>query len=198
MLRKTTSGSTFTFSGTLTAPSTTAVVFTSDAANSGTNAAFTFNNTTALSGTTLLARFGSNGSYKVHIEDDGTFVPVVSEGPALGKSGAAWGSVSTSTYNDNGANNRLLFQGGSSGNVYIGRIANSGTNCAHTFNNTNALSGTTKLAAFQSNSVEKCFIDDDGQLENATAGMGVILKSPDGTRYRLTIANGGTVSVGAA
>lgn len=36
------------------------------------------------------------------------------------------------------------------------------------------------------------------ELESTTAGAGVILKSPNGTRYRLTVANGGTLSIAAA
>jgi hypothetical protein len=35
-------------------------------------------------------------------------------------------------------------------------------------------------------------------IENTTAGEGIILKSPDGTRYKLTVANGGTLSIAAA
>lgn len=34
-----------------------------------------------------------------------------------------------------------------------------------------------------------------GNLELATVGAGVILKSPDGARYKLTVANGGALSV---
>lgn len=37
----------------------------------------------------------------------------------------------------------------------------------------------------------------DGEYEVTTAGKGVILKSPDGTRYRLTVANGGAISTTA-
>lgn len=37
-----------------------------------------------------------------------------------------------------------------------------------------------------------------GILENTTSGEGIILKSPDGTRYKVTVANGGTLSVSAA
>jgi len=33
--------------------------------------------------------------------------------------------------------------------------------------------------------------------ESTTAGGGVILKSPDGTRYKVTVANGGTLTVTA-
>ncbi len=37
-----------------------------------------------------------------------------------------------------------------------------------------------------------------GPLENTKSGEGIILKSPDGTRYKLTVANGGTLSIAAA
>lgn len=37
-----------------------------------------------------------------------------------------------------------------------------------------------------------------GELEQITSGAGLILASPDGTRYRLTVANGGTLSIAAA
>lgn len=35
-------------------------------------------------------------------------------------------------------------------------------------------------------------------IENTVAGGGIILKSPDGTRYRITVANGGTLTVATA
>jgi hypothetical protein len=35
-------------------------------------------------------------------------------------------------------------------------------------------------------------------IENTVAGAGIVLKSPDGTRYRITVANGGTLSIAAA
>lgn len=40
-------------------------------------------------------------------------------------------------------------------------------------------------------------ISKDGELEETTAGKGIILKSPDGTRYRITVANGGTLTTTA-
>lgn len=46
--------------------------------------------------------------------------------------------------------------------------------------------------------VEKAHIVKDGTLEITTAGAGIVLASPDGTRYRLTIANGGAVNIAAA
>jgi len=36
-----------------------------------------------------------------------------------------------------------------------------------------------------------------GDVEVETSSNGLILKSPDGTRYRVTVANGGTLSVSA-
>jgi hypothetical protein len=36
-----------------------------------------------------------------------------------------------------------------------------------------------------------------GDIEASAISKGVILKSPDGTRYRVTVANGGTLSVAA-
>lgn len=46
--------------------------------------------------------------------------------------------------------------------------------------------------------VEKAHVVKDGTLEITTAGAGIVLASPDGTRYRLTIANGGAVNIAAA
>ena len=42
----------------------------------------------------------------------------------------------------------------------------------------------------------KCTVDD-GDFETTTAGKGIILKSPDGTRYKITVANDGTVTSSA-
>ena len=38
---------------------------------------------------------------------------------------------------------------------------------------------------------------DEGDIEVDDIGKGLILKSPDGTRYRITVANGGTLNVSA-
>lgn len=46
--------------------------------------------------------------------------------------------------------------------------------------------------------VEKAFIAKDGTVELTGAGVGIVLRSPDGTRWRLTVANGGTLSITAA
>ena len=58
------------------------------------------------------------------------------------------------------------------------------------------------------NGAERVRITSDGKLgvgtstpgdrlELAGAGNGIVLASPDGTRYRLTVANGGTLSIAA-
>lgn len=54
------------------------------------------------------------------------------------------------------------------------------------------------LAGFYNSAGMKASIANDGTYENTTAGAGVVLKSPDGTRYRVTVANGGTLAVAAA
>ena len=54
-----------------------------------------------------------------------------------------------------------------------------------------------KLKSFRNQGTEKTFIDKDGNVEVTTSSQGIILKSPDGTRYKITIANGGTLTVTA-
>jgi len=64
-----------------------------------------------------------------------------------------------------------------------------------------SVNATAKLAQFGTGIggtfVEKAFITKT-DLELTTASGAVILKSPDGTRYKITVANGGAISVGAA
>lgn len=45
---------------------------------------------------------------------------------------------------------------------------------------------------------EKLKVGPDGTIEATTAGVGLVLQSPDGTRWRLTITNTGAVNVAAA
>lgn len=46
--------------------------------------------------------------------------------------------------------------------------------------------------------VEKFFVRANGEIESTVIGAGFVLRSPDGTRYRITVANGGTLSVAPA
>lgn len=92
-----------------------------------------------------------------------------------------------------------LVSDGAGSIMYRGYKANSGTTRSHRFSSGVALSTAgAAIASFENNANEKAILDKDGQLENMVAGMGVILKSPDGTRYRITVANGGTVAVALA
>lgn len=55
-----------------------------------------------------------------------------------------------------------------------------------------------KIVSVRNNSVEQSFIDKDGQYEVVGAGLGLILKSPGGTRYKATISNAGAWVIAAA
>jgi hypothetical protein len=46
-----------------------------------------------------------------------------------------------------------------------------------------------KLWSFQNNSVEKAFVGADGSMEVTTVGASFILKSADGTRWKLVVAD---------
>jgi len=76
------------------------------------------------------------------------------------------------------------------------RVADGATAVAYiedTHNNL-TISGA-KLKSFRNQGSEKVSIDKDGVIEITTVGQGVILKSPNGIRYKLTVANGGTLTV---
>lgn len=77
--------------------------------------------------------------------------------------------------------------------------ADGAASVAGLINTTTAWSNaTSRLWSFRTNNVEKSAIMSNGEFEHAVAGAGIVLKSPDGTRYRLTVANGGTLSIAAA
>lgn len=74
-----------------------------------------------------------------------------------------------------------------------------GTSTPHKFINYVALTGGNIADFYNDNGTTlKAHIDVDGQFENATAGKGIILKSPDGTRYLVTVTNAGAIQVSAA
>jgi hypothetical protein len=82
--------------------------------------------------------------------------------------------------------------------VFIGNgtkaLANNQTN--QTVIGHNAIGNGSNTVTIGNSSVTGNFFS--GNIESTTVSGGVILKSPDGTRYKLTIANGGTVTVSAA
>lgn len=59
-------------------------------------------------------------------------------------------------------------------------------------------SGAKLLIDAQVGGVSKFKVDNTGTPELGTSGAGIVMKSPDGTRYRVTVANGGTLTVAAA
>jgi hypothetical protein len=78
------------------------------------------------------------------------------------------------------------------------RVTNGASAVAYLFDTHNNLATTgAKLALFRNQGVDRASIDKDGNIEVTTATQGIILKSPDGTRYKITVANGGTLTVTA-
>lgn len=59
----------------------------------------------------------------------------------------------------------------------------------------NLTNATAKVVSIQNNfNVEVASVNADGSVEVAAIGAGFILKSPDGTRYKVSVANGGALS----
>ena len=59
-------------------------------------------------------------------------------------------------------------------------------------------SGAKNLIDAQVGGTSKFKVDNTGTPELGVSGGGIVMKSPDGTRYRVTVANGGTLAVAAA
>lgn len=90
--------------------------------------------------------------------------------------------------------NKIWGGGGLSGASDVHCVIGSATTDAATPSTAKLLSIRTGVTGTE---VEKANIKASGEVEVIGAGVGIILRSPDGTAYRLTIANGGTVSVAA-
>lgn len=81
----------------------------------------------------------------------------------------------------------------------LGAAAASATTAAITLEHLNgALDAGDTLISFRDNSVEKFRQYSGGDAELMTTAAGVILRSPDGTRWKLTITNLGVVNVALA
>ena len=113
---------------------------------------------------------------------------------------AADGGDMGGIYQDSDNNAELILkEGGGSGNVVLNSLGRSyivggnfglGTGIP---NSKCHIVGDAGLTALRIDGLT--IAEDDIEFQNS--GDGVILKSPDGTRYRITVANGGTLSVAA-
>lgn len=92
-----------------------------------------------------------------------------------------------------------LYSPDTTGLALKGRVNDGSAAVGVIADNTNTLSTAgAKLLSVRNNSTEKAFVDKDGNYEAVPVSGGIILKSPDGTRYKLTVANGGTLTITAA
>lgn len=129
----------------------------------------------------------------------GSAAPSATLSKNLGSASDVWLSTFTATVKDSNSVNRIICVSGQA-NTYDSAIASPGaTDVAHVFNTTAAyaVSGG-KLAQFLNNSTEKTFVDLAGNVEVVPVGSGFIMKSPNGTRYLLKVANDGTLSASTA
>lgn len=76
------------------------------------------------------------------------------------------------------------------------------TNCARSGSANASTGSTTRLHTFAdgmgSTPSDKACVTTAGEFESLVNGAGVVLKSPNGTRYRITVDNAGALSVAAA
>lgn len=139
------------------------------------------------------------------------FASSTNGGATLGSGALFWSALyvnqiilnaATGLISDNNGNDRIRLRASgveTQQNRYTARLAAGSTLSSHIFDNATALTdAAAEIISVRNGDVEQMRIDKDGQIENVNAGKGVILKSPDGTRYLLTIANGGTVDIAAA
>lgn len=73
-------------------------------------------------------------------------------------------------------------------------VQNAGTSAGLQINQT----GTGPAISAYQGSTQVARVNNNGEYENLASGGGILLRSPDGTRYRVSVANGGAVSVVAA
>jgi hypothetical protein len=72
----------------------------------------------------------------------------------------------------------------------------SGTRALQLKSATTLVSGA--IAGFYNGAGERALVNADGELENLVNGKGIILRSPNGTRYRITVDNSGNLITAAA
>lgn len=81
----------------------------------------------------------------------------------------------------------------------VGSLASGDAGFIVTYATDQTTPGAQLQAWYKDNAVtKKSFINIDGEYEITAVSKGVIIRSPDGTRYRIKVANGGALSTEAA
>lgn len=171
----------------------------------------------------LIADNGSTTSSIFVAKDNGTAVLTVADGGGITATGAYTSSVASgSNAIVLGTGARLKVGGGTNdyfvsdgsgiktpgyyqvgGTLYVG-TGNAGSGLiAQDAGGTSPLAlqggatSTTIVKFLNGTGVEKSKIDTSGNYENEIAGQGVIMASPNGTRYQLTVSNAGALVITA-
>ena len=162
------------------------------------NSAIRFSDTTATSGEINYEhadnslRISTNSSEKMRITSTGAVgIGDTSPSAPLSFGKSTYGDVDTEAFY------RVKFQnqGGTTNDVGIGQTETGGlgfnVTAGKKYTFSTGTSGTISELSSSGLNVKQ------GDVEVETSSNGLILKSPDGTRYRVTVANGGTLSVSA-
>lgn len=82
--------------------------------------------------------------------------------------------------------------------VMLGRFGVSSASIAAVSRTDRAQPDDSRLHSFVNFGTEKSAVRGNGEYENFVAGGGIVLRSPNGNRWRLSVDNAGTISVAAA
>jgi hypothetical protein len=141
-----------------------------------------------------IASFRNNNTEKLSVDKDGNLLPGSALGANLGSGALPFNNAYVSVLTD-GALPRLSIGGGGPSTYADSTFSPGAATIAHVFRTRSTFpTAGGKLVSFQNLTTEKAFIDKDGNIEVVDVGTGFILKSPDGTRYKITVANGGALS----
>jgi hypothetical protein len=121
---------------------------------------------------------------------------------AFGTSSMYWNSASNVTGSDNSAFGHYSGAGVTSDTqcTFIGTFADK-DNSANSYNNSTAVGYNAKISKSNQivlGSVAVTEVDFNGDLQSLQNGKGLILKSPSGTKYKLTVSDVGSLTIAAA
>lgn len=167
-------------------------IYTSEVANSGTNAAHSFRSQNTLSASTRIVEFHNDSAAATpesFVLSDGSILPGTTNGADIGSAANKWNQVFAQILADAGSVSRFDFQSTTIGNTYRGGVTNGATAVAHQFYNLNTLStagakvaqfananasGNVSFIDFQGfyiTPVQTLTVADDGAGTNATATL---------------------------